>query len=237
MYGTIKSINSLSKVIKYTNSQTSRKFKIIYCPPFTLLDKFNQKLKNTNIEIGGQNCHHHDGFGSFTGFVSPKMLKDCGAKYVILGHSENRQIGENDKIINLKIKNCLKNNLKFILCIGETLSEKKQKKTKKIISSQIINGLKKIRDTKNIIFAYEPVWSIGTGKILSMSELSYLIEYIKKLLRNRYKIKKTKVIYGGSVNTKNIDQLKKIITLDGFLIGGASRNPKNLIDIVKKSYI
>ena len=165
------------------------------------------------------------------------MLKDCGAKYVILGHSENRQIGENDKIINLKIKNCLKNNLKVILCIGETLSEKKQKKTKKIISSQIINGLKKIRDTKNIIFAYEPVWSIGTGKILSMSELSYLIEYIKKLLRNRYKIKKTKVIYGGSVNTKNIDQLKKIITLDGFLIGGASRNPKNLIDIVKKSYI
>ena len=237
MFGTLKSVNSLSKVIKYTNSLTNRKFKLIYCPPFTLLDKFNNKLKNTNIEIGGQNCHHSDGFGSFTGFVSPKMLKDCGAKYVILGHSENRQIGENDKIINLKIKNCLKNNLKVILCVGETFTEKKQKKTKQIISSQIIKGLKKIKDTKNIIIAYEPVWSIGTGKLLSTDELSYLIEYIKKILKSRYKVKKTKVLYGGSVKTKNIDQLKKIDILDGFLIGGASRNPQNLIDIVKKSYI
>ena len=131
----------------------------------------------------------------------------------------------------------LKNNLKVILCVGETFIEKKQKKTKQIISSQIIKGLKKIKDTKNIIIAYEPVWSIGTGKLLSTDELSYLIEYIKKILKSRYKIKKTKVLYGGSVKTKNIDQLKKIDILDGFLIGGASRNPQNLIDIVKKSYI
>ena len=108
------------------------------------------------------------------------MLKSSGANYVILGHSENRQKGETDKLINLKIKSAIKSKLKVIFCIGETLAEKKRKKTKSILSKQIKLGLKKIKKKSNIFVAYEPVWSIGTGKIPKIDELEQTVEFIKK---------------------------------------------------------
>jgi triosephosphate isomerase len=158
------------------------------------------------------------------------MLKSVGAKYVIIGHSENRQNGENDKIVNLKISSALESKLKVIFCIGETLKEKRKKITKRILSKQIDIGLKKIKNKKNIIIAYEPVWAIGTGLTPNNIELHEIINFIKK------KQKKTKVLYGGSVNPKNIRILKSINNIDGFLIGGASQNPNKFIDIIKKTY-
>ena len=145
MYGNLKSLNTLNKVIKFSKSKEIKKGRLIYCPPYTLISSFLKKFENCLIDIGGQNCHESEDYGSHTGFVNSKMLKSSGANYVILGHSENRQKGETDKLINLKIKSAIKSKLKVIFCIGETLAEKKRKKTKSILSKQIKLGLKKIK--------------------------------------------------------------------------------------------
>ena len=231
MFGGLKSINSLHKVLKFfKNFKKNKSIKIIYCPPSTLIRPMSKKLVNSNIEVGAQNCHEQEKWGAFTGSVNSAMLKSVGAKYVILGHSENRQSGETDKLINLKIKSALKSGLKVIFCIGETLKEKRKRVTKKVLSRQINLGLNEIRNKNNIIVAYEPVWSIGTGVIPKNNELYETINFLKR------KIKKNKILYGGSVNAKNIEQLKSIDNLDGYLIGGASQDPKKFIDIIKKTY-
>ena len=159
------------------------------------------------------------------------MLKSVGAKYIILGHSENRQLGETDKLINSKIKSATKAGLKIIFCIGETLKEKRNKKTKQVLAKQINNGLQSIKNKSKIILAYEPVWSIGTGLIPKLNDLSDTINFIKKKMKN------SKVLYGGSVSPKNIIELNSVTNIDGFLIGGASQNSKKFIDIIKKTFI
>jgi len=160
------------------------------------------------------------------------MLKNVGAKYIILGHSENRQSGETDKLINIKIKRANKSGLKIIFCIGETLKEKRNKKTNQVLAKQINNGLKSIKNKSNIILSYEPVWSIGTGLIPKSDDLLKSVSFIK----NRFGKKPPKILYGGSVNSNNIAQLKDIDIIDGFLIGGASQSSKKFIDIIKKTF-
>ena len=236
MFGDIKSVNSINRVIKLSKSRKFKKVKIIYCPPYTLINNFVQKLKKTKIDVGAQNCHQSDINGPFTGSINSKMIKNLGCSYVIIGHSENRINGDDNDLINKKIKVSLNNNLKILFCIGETLKEKKAKKTKIILTSQIINGLKKIKNIKKIIFAYEPVWAIGTGIIPKEYELINNIVFIKKLLKKRFKSKNPKVLYGGSVNLKNIKELITISQIDGFLIGGASQNSNKFIDIIKKTF-
>ena len=208
MYGDKKSVNSLKRVIKFSKISKFKRAKIVYCPPYTILGDFIKKLKNTNIEVGAQNCHFIDGEGPYTGFVSSKMIKQIGSQYVIVGHSEQRQNGDTDIKIN-----------------------------KKILSYQIKKGLNKVKNFNKILIAYEPVWSIGTGKILSEKELIKNIESIKLILKNIKKGHQFKILYGGSVTDKNINLLSKIKNIDGFLIGGASQKPNKFIDIIKKSYI
>ena len=232
MFGDLKTLNSLDKVIKFSKANRKKKHKIIYCPPSTLIRPMSKRLKKTNIDVGAQNCHESENFGAFTGHVNSQMLKNVGAKFIIIGHSENRQSGENDKLINSKIKSAIKAGLKIIFCIGESLKEKKNKKTKQVLARQIKNGLMSIKNKSNIIIAYEPVWSIGTGLIPNSEDLIKSISFIKSKL-GKYS---TKILYGGSVNPNNIVQLKDINTIDGFLIGGASQDPKNFIDIIKKTY-
>ncbi len=155
-----------------------------------------------------------------------------GAKSIILGHSENRQEGESDQLINLKIRSAINSGLKIIFCIGETLKEKRNKKTNKVLSNQIKKGLQSIKKKSDIIIAYEPVWSIGTGIIPKSDDLIKSVNFIK----SKFGSKSPKILYGGSVNNQNISQLKNISTIDGFLIGGASQDPKKFIDIIKKTY-
>ena len=231
MFGDFKSLKLVNKVISFSKKFKSSKFKIIYLPPNTLICPMAQMVKNTKIEVGAQNCHHQENYGALTGSVNAKMVKGVGAKYVILGHSENRQTGENDKLINLKIKTALKNGLKVIFCIGEKIKDKRNKKTNLILSKQIKQGLKGVK-LNNIIIAYEPVWAIGSGLIPKSDELFKTINFIKSKFR-----KKLKILYGGSVNNKNINELKTIRNIDGFLVGGASQNSKKFIDIIKKTYI
>ena len=163
------------------------------------------------------------------------MLIETGCKYVIIGHSENRQEGDTDNIINKKIKSCTGKGLKVIFCIGETLVQKRKKITKAILKKQIKLGLKNIK-SNNIIIAYEPVWSIGTGIIPKIFELEENISFIKNVSNKLFKKKKFKILYGGSVNQKNVNNLKKIKLIDGFLIGGASQKANKFIDIIKKTY-
>ena len=232
MYGNLSSLNTLNKVIKFSKSKEIKGGRLIYCPPNTLIKSFSEKFKNCQIGIGAQNCHESDDYGAHTGYVNSLMLKNIGAHFVIIGHSENREKGESDKLINLKIKSAIKAKLKVIFCIGETLSENRKKKTRSTLSKQINIGLKDIQNRSNIFIAYEPVWAIGSGVIPKSKNLFKIVEFIKSKFRD----KSPKVLYGGSVNPKNIKNLKEINNIDGFLIGGASQSTKKFIDIVKKTY-
>ena len=231
MFGDFKSLKLVNKVISFSKKFKSSKFKIIYLPPTTLICPMAQMVKNTKIEVGAQNCHHQDNYGAETGSVNARMVRGVGAKYVILGHSENRENGESDKLINQKIKTALKNKLKVIFCIGEKIKDKRNKKTKSVLSKQIKLGLKGIKLNNNIIIAYEPVWAIGSGMIPKSNDLLNVIDFIKSRFKQNLKI-----LYGGSVNDKNINELKTIHNIDGFLVGGASQNSKKFIDIIKKTY-
>ena len=154
-------INKFKTLIK-----NNKNMEIVICPPFTLLHKLKELTKNTIIDLGAQNMHY-EGRGAYTGEISPVMLKDAGCEYVILGHSERRQyFDETDELINKKIKAALKNELKPILCIGETLEQRNNNKTMEIIKKQIKDDLKNVynEEMKNVIITYKPIWAIGTGK-------------------------------------------------------------------------
>jgi len=238
MFGDIGSFKIIRKINKfsYKHQKTNNK-KIILCVPNTLIHFFNKKLKSKSILLGAQNCHEHETHGPFTGSVSAFMLKKLGAQYIILGHSENRLNGETNKLIKKKITSALNQKLNIIFCIGETYKEKKEGKTFSIIRKQIRSSLVKKFNINKIIFAYEPVWSIGTNKIPGMKELKITIKFIKKEYQKIFNTKKfPKVLYGGSVNPKNISLFSSISEIDGFLVGGASQSSKKFIDIIKNYY-
>ena len=231
-FGSFKIINRINQ-FSYKSKNLTKK-KIILCVPSTLIHFFNKKLKSRFISLGVQNCHYHQGYGPFTGSINASMLKKAGAKYIILGHSENRAEGETNYLIKKKIISALKQKLNIIYCIGETLKEKNKGKTFSILRKQIKSSLEKKFNINKIIFAYEPVWSIGTGKTPHIRHLQKITMYIKRFFKTK---KYINVLYGGSVNDKNIKEFsKKAPFMDGFLIGGASQSSKKFIDIIKNYY-
>ena len=234
MYGEKSHISNINKTINFLKKSKNKKIQIIYCPPFTLISTIKNKVKNTKIKVGAQNLYQLNDYGAFTGSVNSKLIKSAGGNYVIVGHSETRNL-DNDTIINKKIHSALKENLKVILCIGETYKEKKNNKTLSVLKRQITIALKNIKKINNIIFAYEPRWAIGSGKIPKLSELRKNFKNINRIINKLKKNQKYKIIYGGSVNSNNVSDLKKINDLNGFLIGSASLRAKNFIDIIKKS--
>ena len=238
MFGDFSSLKIINSVNNYINKIKSKKNKVIFCVPNTLISHFSNRLTKSNIFIGAQNCHYLDKYGPHTGSINSKMIKSAGAKYVILGHSENRIEGDTDNLINNKIKSAIKNNLVVIFCIGETLKQRKQNFTNKILSMQINKGLMLVKSLKNIIVSYEPVWSIGTGMVPRNNELNKTVSFIRNKLNKKFHNKySVKIIYGGSVNAKNIRKLITIQGINGFLIGGASQSGKKFIDILKNCYM
>ena len=201
---------------------------VVICPSYIYIPYF----LNYNFSVGSQNvCAYED--GGYTGEISAKQLSSIGVDYTIVGHSERRiKLNESNLEINKKIKKSLESNLKVILCIGETLEENKLYKTNIVLKRQIRDSLFDIEDLSNVIIAYEPIWSIGSNKIPNKEDLINIINYIKKLVKDMYK-SDIKVIYGGSINEKNILDLNNIEELDGFLIGSASINPMKFIEIIE----
>ena len=237
MFGIPKSINIVSKINSfYSKDRNRKKYRVIITPPFILIESYAKYFKKKNILIGSQNCYHKDPFSSNTAAISPYMLKSVGAKFIIIGHSDNRQEGDTDLMLKEKIKYALKNNLKVVFCIGENKYEKKKKQTLIVLKKQLIKVLEKKFNINNIIVAYEPIWSIGTGKIPTSFELKITPIHIKKVLKDIFKKNISKVFYGGSVDGNNVGMFKEIKEIDGFLIGGASKSSKKFIDIIKNYY-
>lgn len=213
------------------------KSEVVLCVPFVDIAAAKEATIGTNIKIGAQNCHFEEA-GAFTGEISAKMLSSMNVDYVILGHSERRAyFAETDEIINKKVKAALSNNLKVILCVGETLDQRESNTTNDVIKKQIFTALQGIEksDFKNIIIAYEPVWAIGTGKTATSDLAEEVCKFIRNLIKNLYGSKisdNTAILYGGSMNSKNAKELLCQEDVDGGLIGGASLKIADFSEIV-----
>ena len=238
MFGVPNSIKILNKINNFVKiDKNIKKYQVIITPPFTLLETFSRFFKNQKIDIGAQNCFYKDPFSSNTGAISPYMIKSLSVKYSIIGHSDNRAEGDIDNILKDKVTHALKNKLKVIFCIGENKIQKNKKQTFNVLKKQITKVLHKKFDKKNIIVAYEPIWSIGTGEIPNPKDLLQAIKFIKKILKKTFGNQKSPpVLYGGSIDASNVAQFKNIDEIDGFLIGGASKSSKKFIDIIKNCY-
>lgn len=213
---------------------------IVICAPFTALDEVSEVLYESNIAIGAQNMHWQNS-GAFTGEISGPMLKDLNCSFVILGHSERRQLfHETDEDINKKTKAALEHKLVPIVCVGETLKEREDNKTFQVIESQIVNSLKdlSLEDIGKIVIAYEPVWAIGTGKTASPQQAQEVHAFIRDILKKKYSKEKAEtitILYGGSVKPSNTKELMQQKDIDGGLIGGASLEIKSFCEIVKNA--
>ena len=197
------------------------------CTPAIDLTVASNLLEGTDIGFGGQNMYFEES-GAFTGEISPTMLKDIGAKYVILGHSERRDIfGEDDELINKKVLSALDHDLVPILCCGESLEEREANKQEEKVKSQLEADLKDVSedDIKKVIIAYEPIWAIGTGKTASADDAESMGAFIRNLVAELYS-KETadavRIQYGGSVKPANVKELMAKENIDGALVGGAS---------------
>ena len=205
---------------------------VIICPQFLLLYFISNLKLNSNINLGAQNCHHIES-GAFTGETSIKILEDMKCKYIITGHSERRTYyNETDAEVLKKALISFKHNISPIICVGESLEIRKKNEYFSFLSSQIINSIPDV--SNDLIIAYEPVWSIGTGIIPTIEEIKEISEFIFYFIKKkRPNIKKLNILYGGSVNSKNSKKILDIKNIDGLLVGGASLDINEFIKILR----
>jgi triosephosphate isomerase len=211
---------------------------VAVAPPFTALYAIAQELTGSLIRLAAQNLFYEEK-GAFTGEISPLMVKEIGCQYVILGHSERRQVfGETDETVNRRIKIALGHGLKPIFCIGETLKEREEEKTFSVIGRQMEGGLKSVGEdgVKHIVIAYEPVWAIGTGKTATPEQAEEVHRFIRERLERFYSREIAggiRIQYGGSVTPENIKGLMGQENIDGALVGGASLKSETFSKIVR----
>ena len=234
-YDSIKEIETVNNFLK--KKSISKLKKIIFCPPSNLLMSFSKKINTKLLDYGAQDISRINlNNGPYTGQLSAKMIKESGANYVIVGHSEKRLLDEDYKTIKKKISIAIENKLKVIFCIGENLFQKKKNLSFKILKKQILNSIDKKINFGNLIIAYEPIWSIGTGIVPSNNYLDQIYTKLKKFLREKYKVNSPILIYGGSVTPDNVVTLGENSLISGFLIGGASLKSKSFIEIIKNYF-
>jgi triosephosphate isomerase len=213
---------------------------VVVAPTFLYLRQVVEQLKDSYIAVAAQNLYFEDQ-GAFTGECSGKFIKEVGADYVIIGHSERRHyFFETDEIINKKIKAAFRNRLFPIVCIGETLDEREAGEVEVVIERQVMEGLSGLAlpEISALIIAYEPVWAIGTGKTASPRQVEEVHQLIRSLLSSRFGEQAagyTRILYGGSVKPVNSRELLSLSNVDGALVGGASLNVSDFIEIIKNA--
>ena len=211
---------------------------VLICPPFISLAAASSELQGTNIALGAQNMYHQSE-GAYTGEISPMMLLDAGCKYVILGHSERRQLfGETDQAVNTKVRAALACGLVPVVCVGEILEQRQSGITKNVIREQVSGSLEGLspKDVAGLLVAYEPVWAIGTGLTASPGDAQEVNEYIRGLLTASFGAEaagQVRILYGGSVKPDNTAQLMSMPDIDGALVGGASLKPSSFSEIIR----
>lgn len=210
---------------------------VVVCPPFTALESAAKELEGSNVKIGAQNMHFEDS-GAFTGEISAPMLRAIFATHVILGHSERRTyFGETDELVNKKVLAALKNQLRPIFCVGETLAEREAGSTLKVVQRQVERGLEGVggEQAQSIVVAYEPVWAIGTGKVATTDQAQEVHAFIRGLLVKLFGelvAQKVRILYGGSMKPSNAPELLTQKDIDGGLIGGASLEARSFVELV-----
>ena len=224
-----------AQLAKILNTIDNRE--VVIAPVYTALSAVAEVIENTPIQLAAQNCYPETS-GAFTGEVSPEFLQDAGCRYVIIGHSERRQLlGETDNFINQKLFKALETGLKPILCIGETLQERESDQMPEVLNQQIKGGLANLTAAQmaTVVIAYEPVWAIGTGKTATAEQAEDAHSFIRGLLQGLFNPEvaaQTRILYGGSVKPNNVDELMAQEDIDGALVGGASLKAEDFIRIV-----
>lgn len=219
------------------NTKGIEKIDIVICPPFTALAPVYDAIKDSNVRPGAQNMYYEDE-GAYTGEISGKFLKAMGCEFVIIGHSERRKyFSESDTDVNKKIKKALSFGITPIVCVGETLEEREKGKTADVVKKEIIGALQEQTDKEKIIFAYEPIWAIGTGKTAQPEDANKIHNLIRNIIKTDFGMDETivRVLYGGSVNPSNAEALMSQPDIDGSLVGGASLDAKSFVEIITTS--
>lgn len=208
-----------------------------FCPPFTALKSAATRAKGTELIVGAQNIHEMDK-GAFTGDISAEMVKETGASFTLIGHSERRKYyKETNALVNAKILKALKVGLNIVLCVGETLQERNLEKTEQVLSTQVCEALKDVygNELKCLTIAYEPVWAIGTGKVPTNKQIEEAMAIIRKNIAKLYSKETAEhmtILYGGSVDEKNSKEIAHIKGVDGALVGGAGLNAERFGSII-----
>lgn len=213
----------------------------IVCVPFTHLSTAKELLAGSGVEFGVQNIHEEQA-GAYTGEISASMVKDLGATYTIVGHSERRaKFKETDRQINKKIKTALAHGLKVVVCVGESLQTKQNKQACTFVKKQLDDILKGIyeNELEGVVIAYEPIWAVGTGKVATTKDIAKMAELLRKEIENLYSAKaaqKINIVYGGSINLSNYKKIISLEAINGALIGGACLDVDGFAAICKENY-
>lgn len=239
--GNWKMYNNVSETMRFFDDfiklvENLEGVEIAIFPPFTSLWEAAKKTAGTKIKIGAQNVHWEEK-GAFTGEISPNMLKEIPCEYVIIGHSERRQhFTESDETVNKKVRAVLKHGIKPVICVGENLKQREENLTLKVVLPQVRKALADVEllSGEEIVFAYEPIWAIGTGKVATPEDAQEVIKSIRKEIETLYNkniAENIRILYGGSVKPDNIKALMQERDIDGVLVGGASVDPQSFYKI------
>lgn len=230
--GNMKTKSNYEEILTYVEEIKKLSYSGLILMPTSLYMPF---FLNTGIKLGVQNIFYEN-TGSYTGEILPSQAKSMGIRYALVGHSERRKyLKESNQIINKKVIAGLEAKMGVVLCIGEDMEDKLKQETESVLKRQLFTALKGVEDLKNLVIAYEPVWAIGSGKTPTKRELKMNIKCIKDFIKTFTDVD-VKVLYGGSVDSSNIENFLSIDTIDGFLIGGASNDAselKKIISIIK----
>jgi len=216
----------------------AQKVDSVVCAPALFLERLVQSAKGTELKIGAQNMHFQES-GAFTGEISPVALQDIGVTYVIIGHSERREMfAETDEMVNKKVISAFKHGLTPIVCCGETLEERENGKTSEVVGAQVAKALEGLmeEDVKQVVIAYEPIWAIGTGKSSTAGDANEVCGHIRSVIAEKFSQEvadAVRIQYGGSVKPENIKQFLAQEHIDGALVGGASLEPKSFLQLVE----